>query len=755
MLLAGAFLWSATYSQTAKTRASEAKSAVSQKQKRAQIKRARKLAVDFLLGNFTKTGAVKDEAKPADLDYGIRTIASLYALRTAGVLESKKSRQRRRAMNWSAKAKLNSTRALSWRIIMLCEYNIKVSYKIIKSDAAALLRCANQRGQFGIKLTPPADDNYDNISTALAQRALSAARIAGFAAPAKFWKRALANWKTQQLKSGGFGYRLRKRAGKPWTNPYGSATAASLTGWYYCANNLATYKSLLRCKNVTDSKLADRATAWLDKNFSAEFNPQKNLQGYYDWLMYLDQIGQQTGRKYLGSRPWFDAVSKVILTAQNADGSFGYDSDTLATAKTLVFLINSNRPVYISKVHYPGDWNTRPRDLANATAYLRKSYENNLGWCVADADKISATSRWGRVLYISGSDAVKFTPKQTAELRKFVLAGGLIISDNACENPRFKEAVFKLYRELFPRYQVLKLKSPSVVFPKNKSQANFEASYVISNGIRPLAYHFDQDLSLPLHLGITRAGAKSAFKIFANIYLQLSDNGRSFALPKAPSVDLQKYPRVINLARINHRGGADPEPAGLGELTKTLAAVGVDLKVSKLMRIAKLRVENYPVAYLTGTRDMMLTQAEQNQLVKYVKSGGVIVCDSAGSSVEFTRSLTRFAEKIGKLEKSPKGWLDQTGLKLDKVKLISKSGKRQNQTAVLYHVNYKNRPAIIFSPVDLAAGLVGYPLSKLERYVPADARKILSAMVLRSRDLTVYKTRSGAMRVKNIDSAMK
>ena len=44
---------------------------------------------------------------------------------------------------------------------------------------------------------------------------------------------------------------------------------------------------------------------------------------------------------------------------------------------------------------------------------------------------------------------------------------------------------------------------------------------------------------------------------------------------------------------------------------------------------------------------------------------------------------------------------------------------------IKFIIYFGQRPGVIYSPEDLTAGLVGYPIKGMEGYVPRDARRLM------------------------------
>lgn len=705
------------------------------------LARAMDNATGYLLKQFSPQGPCRVEYPQGNPRYGGRTLLSVWALVSAG-MDYRNEPRLRDALRWCLQAKLHGTYPVALRCAALSALKDPRSLPQLRKDVAWLLQAARPDGAYTYTPAKTNDGPYDNSNTQWAAMGLWAAATHGVDVPGTFWRRLEDHWLAEQQSDGGWGYLCRVRDGQRVARTYGSMTAAGVATLSMCFAQQSR-RAILDCRPLQQTRAIRRGTDWLAEHFSARIHPRKNQEYFYHWLLMVQRVGAMTGRKYLAGHDWYAEGAAELLRRQHADGSFSFGNRVEATALAVLFLARGGAPTLLSKLQFDGNWNARPHDAANLAAWLGRTYERPLGWQVIDARSTDADWDDGRIVYLSGAGPVEFDDEPIRRLRRFVLRGGLILSEAACNRAEFTLDLHRHLQRMFPRYRLEPVPDDHPLRSLVFRDVEPDGLMMVSNGIRPLAIHAPKQLSLALEGGATPPN-RPVFNQLANLFLMLTDMGSetlrgSATWPAEPPAGNAR--RELRLARLRHRGNDDPEPLAWERLTRTLKRdQAVDLLVSPPLPAGKLSAKVWPVLHVTGTKPMKLLPRDLRALRQYVADGGLILADAAGGSEAFARSFrSELAEHLGEvvlLPRSSRFYLGGPNV-IDSVRYRRGMARElpgdQRRLPRLEAVFTDDRAVVIFSRDDLTAGLVGYPLLGLRGYVPEDARRIMTNLLLQAR----------------------
>ena len=155
------------------------------------------------------------------------------------------------------------------------------------------------------------------------------------------------------------------------------------------------------------------------------------------------------------------------------------------------------------------------------------------------------------------------------------------------------------------------------------------------------------------------------------------------------------------------------------------------------MPIEQLSAGDWPLAHMTGTGAVSLSDARIDALRKYVQAGGTLVIDAAGGDKEFQASARKIVEQAfgaSALKPVPSASpLYSAGGTLEKVtyRRAARLGVGEGNTAPrLQGVEINGRLAVIYSAEDITCGLLGYPCYGLDGYTPQSAYELMRNIVL-------------------------
>ena len=233
-------------------------------------------------------------------------------------------------------------------------------------------------------------------------------------------------------------------------------------------------------------------------------------------------------------------------------------------------------------------------------------------------------------------------------------------------------------------------------------------------------------------------GHEAAFELGADLFEYVASRqnfrsrGDSYVVTRDDSVTATA---TIKVGRFKYPGNWDPEPGGW----RAMAAVmhnqaRVDLTVTPVT--VDDPWAGLAVVHLTGTEKGLLPAATAAKVKAYVAAGGTVLVDAAGGSTAFA----------GSVEPQVRAWLgvDPTvipaddpvyaagGTKLGPVKFRPFAGEKLGKVDVpqLRGAKVNGRWAVIYSPHDLSAGLVGEPVDGVVGYTPATATDLVRHVLL-------------------------
>jgi hypothetical protein len=639
-----------------------------------------------------------------------------------------------------------STREISWRAnaflaAMKRSGMWNSPYTPFLHTDVLMLMLSTTDGSYGCDCFGDGKGSGDNFYSQYGFGGVWAAVQADMEVPRKYWDMVLKHWQDCQNPDGGWAL----AAGKPST---AMATAGGMAALTVCMDNLFAEK-YLDCKPDPNGLAPiNRALAWMEKNFQpAMADPNGALAGpagLYPFLHAVQYAGQATGRKFFGGADWYKLGAAELLRRQRPDGSWdGKDGAVCDTAYAMLFLEAKNHPVAISKLQYDGDWNNRPRDLAGLTRWLvGASCGLWMRWQVVPMN--ASVEQWhdAPVLYISGTKDPNFSAGDIDKLRGYVQEGGTILSVRECDGNGFGEGMRRAYEKMFPEYRMRPIDANHRMLSVNYKLKARAGLLEITNGVRTLAIHSDIDMSRSWQLGLGRV-AKGDFEFVGNAMLYITDGriverGRvELPWPAAPA---RAPARTIQLARLRYDGNWDPEPLAwvrFSRLLTTERAIGVE---AQPIDILKLPTCGAKVAHLTGTAAFLLSAEQRATIKKFVAGGGTLLIDAAGGSRRFAESATKMlGEMFGPsaLRRIPPEATiyNMPDMRIEEVRYTRTARiMLPDSRPGLRGTTIDGRIAVIFSDMDITAGLLGTDACKRVGYSPKSAFEIARNVLLYAAD---------------------
>jgi hypothetical protein len=687
------------------------------------------------------------------------TAIAAYALLESGIKPT--NAKMKKAMKYLLKTKTNKTYGLGLRANAYHaanKYSRKKPYmKALKADVKLLVN-STMIGSYNYDCKGDRQSKGDHSNSQYGVYGVWAGSMeTQIEIPIKYWKMVYKYWVSQQVKDGGWDYHGKKRSTL-------TMTSAGLATLYVCLDKMNA-REYIKCKGDADKKPIKAALAWAEKNYPGQYG--KTGHGGIGYHLYgVERVGLASGYKYFGKSDWYKEGVKVCLEKQNKNnGGWG---EAHNTAYALLFLLRGRNPIAFNKLEYDGHWNNRPRDLANLTRHTSKEFERTINWQTINLSIPMTDMHDAPILYIAGSKAPKFTPEQMKKLRTFVYEGGTILSVSECGRA-FDTGMRKVYKELFPRYELVKCGKDHPLYTAYKDLKGSPKMNVMTNGVRPLVIHTDQDLAKSWIMRSSSTSRKH-FDIASNILFYvvggLSDLGpRGVSYYPFPA-DKLPVNRKLRVARLSIVGNNDPEPLAFDSLARKLRrqekldlefvptdaslisepvkkgealAPGLvrpievaEGKVQQgLIKPTALATSDAKVAFLSGTGKFKLSEADLAAIKAWVQGGGTLIVNSVGGNAAFAKSAKgyiqdMFGEELYSVSVAAKVFTGK-GHEVGKLRYRRASQKRlgAQRGPLLEGVTINGRLAVYFSREDLVAGMMGFPSGTVDGYRPKEAYNIV------------------------------
>jgi len=606
-------------------------------------------------------------------------------------------------------------------------------------------------GMYGYLSTGPAqaDHLFDHSVSQYGVLGVWALQDAGLEVPDQYWKAVDSAWRRDQLPDGAWSYYARPQGVFPESVTLTAAGVASL----FLSDDYLRASAGLDCRdNLADPEI-DRGIAWIGDHFSSTFQwPNRPCYALYG----IERIGAASGRRLLGSTDWYAQGADYLLKHQSYQtGSWDQGNGPVAdTALALIFLNRGRAPVVMNKLDIsPTPSNQRPRDAAHLTRWISRMIEANrpLNWqSVAVADD---PDDWhdAPILYVSSNQALKLSGVEEAKLKQFIEDGGLILFNSNCgRSPAFNDSVFALGRRLYQQ-DFQPLPKDHVLFTNEQFRAaqwrNPPETLAISNGARVLMILIPAaDFSAAWQVNSPLLHPE-AFDLGADIFLYATDKqnlrtkGESYVVRADPAVQTKTS---IKLARLIWPGDWNPEPGGWRRLSAIMHNRDqTDLEIAEAtLGDGSLLTGGFTIAHLTGTKQLFLSPAMQDDLKRFVAQGGKLIIDSTGGSRPFAVSARSQLDKLFPDQASQldtplpiehpffnRGLRPMMGREIE-YRTYSQKVLSSVKQPRLRAIEINERLAVFYSAEDISEGLVGQNIDGIVGYTPDTAAKLMERMIL-------------------------
>ncbi len=629
--------------------------------------------------------------------------------------------------------------------------------QVMTRDARALLGGEQKEGKVkGFYPFVIGGKDYNCRSSYYAALGLWYAAQSGFEVPNSYWQKTERAWVDQQHPNGGFSFRGKSYKSDPITAAMTSNAIATL---FITQDFLHADEAITPRGNIRNPRI-DQAMTWLTANFSQIAKDARYQYDYpYSTLYAVEEVGTASGFKYFSDIDWFDLGAQKLLRLQKPDGSWIGDAaggEIPGTAFSLLFLSQGRAPVVINKLEYAvagqiGNWNQRPRDVANVVRWIEKQTERDLRWQSVSLRASIDDLQEAPILYICGNQTLSFTAEEKKKLQTFSERGGIVVGNADAGADDFIKSFKSLASELFPNYELRELPPDHTIFTNEQFPADRwkkkPAVLGVSNGARELMLFLpDADLARAWQMQETSSKLE-LFQLTADIFQYSVDKKETQAksqLRLETADESIKPVKSITVARLKYPGGWDPEPGGWQRLAAILHNRDrIELKTT-IVELGKDSLGgDVTLAHLTGTGKLKLNDAARAALKKFVDDGGTLLVDSAGGNTVFAQSAeleldSIFGTDATRQLKIPlpvsSPVFSGGGMAIEQFGYRAYARKQAGGADLkgprIRNFTIAGRAAVIFSREDLSVGLVGQPVDGINGYDPATATAIVRSVLL-------------------------
>ncbi len=693
----------------------------------------------------------KDPHNPNGAQFSGRTALVVLALLSSG--ESPQDPRLKPAIDFLLKTRTEGVYALGlrcqvWSLIP----STPASREAMQRDSRILLtsmkQVGNAKGMYDY--LPTKTKSYSHSRSQYAVLGMWAAAQTGVEVPDSYWRLVEDAWRRNQDPSGGWTYMHPAETKLPVTPGMTTVGVATL---FITQEYLRAQDGVL-CKGNQTNDAIEKGIKWLGDNMD-KFATDKRYErdNPFPTLYAFERVGVASGLRYFGGVDWFEKGSDWIIKKQNADGSWpGTEGQILdkvvMTSFPMLFLAKGRAPIVISKLQYnngdkPGHWNQRARDAANAARWIGRTIERDLTFQVVDSKASLDDMLESPLMYLAGNETVTWSDADKSKIKAYIEGGGILLANADCGAAAFATSIKNLAKELFPEAEFGELPEDDILYTNYYPRKNWKTKpsvQALTNGARKLMVLVPQaDPAKAWQLQDNKA-KQEMFELPADLLLYAVDRqnlryrGERYYVSDDPSITPKT---TITIARLKYPGFWDPEPGGwrrLNSLLKRTRSTAIETKPAEL---GKGQIGDAKIAHLTGTYEYNFTDAQQDEMKKFVEVGGTLVIDAAGGSSKFAVSVENALAKMypdQKLEMLPPdhALYASAGGKADEITYRNyaiRNGVGRTTAPRLQGITVNGRLGVIYSREDLSVGLVGQAVDGIIGYSPATATHLMTRIL--------------------------
>ncbi len=485
------------------------------------------------------------------------------------------------------------------------------------------------------------------------------------------------------------------------------------------------------------------------------------------------------------------AMQNAVAGRWNGAGH-GEDDERgiVATSYALLFLSKGLAPVLVNKLKYGpreqgrplevvGDnWNKHRRDVRNLTEHISSSPKWPKLLTSQEVDLARAVKTDGvnsllqaPVLFITGKERPQFAPEELKLLKEYLQEGGFIFATPTCQSAEFEAGLREVLSQILPpgEGELKPLQPDHPVYRSEHPLTPHDAEHPdgvkllgVDFGCRTTVIYSPEDLGClwdywarqdpPKRNPQLKFKIDRATKIGVNVmaYATGREPPDKTAAPKkvAEIEDLGNVERgLLQIAQIKHDGAWNAAPRALRNLMLALNDTVGLTAATKIhdLTLADPNVFQHPILYMHGRNRFAMNADERRQLKEYLGRGGFLFADACCGAKPFDRGFRDFINSLypdKKLERIPlthELFSAESGREIRKLKRRTQEATDPSAAAsmvvreaepFLEGIEIDGRLAVIYSKYDISCALERQSAGNCEGYLPEDAVKLATNIVL-------------------------
>lgn len=636
----------------------------------------------------------------------------------------------------------------------------------------------------------------DQSNTQFAILGLREAVEAGYSVNRETWERARSYWELNQNSDGGWGYfpsGAEKGLSRGSMTVAGVASLSITQQMLQSDAGVGEDGTPPCCNDTPQDKAIQNGLSWLGRNYAASHNPGA---GGHGWLLYytygVERAGRLSGQRFFGDHDWYREGTAMLMATQNDisgawTGTASHETNQVCgTSLALLFLSKGLAPVLINKLKYgprnpnnpnallDNNWNRHPRDVRNLTELVSSMPKWPKLLTTQELDLARAVKSGGvnsllqaPVLFITGSNRLALTAEETKLLKDYLEEGGFVFACPSCQSADFEASFRELITQLMPPGEG-ELKPLPPEHPVFRSEHPLQPEGVtllgVDFGCRTSIIYSPEDLACLWDYWAKVDPPKRNIQLKAKIIraTQIGVNVLAYATGREPPDKTQVREVVANnseldsiergllqIAQIKHEGAWNAAPRALRNLLMSLnETVGLSASTkTKELALSDRNIFRYPVLYMHGRNRFTVPAEERQQLKLYLDRGGVLIADACCGARQFDRAFRDFLQQVypdKKLERIPishEMFTEKVGRDIKLLKRRTTEGAENaaggNFTVrtvepILEGIELDSRYVVIYSKYDISCALERQSSGSCEGYLPEDAVKLGTNIILYS-----------------------
>ena len=311
-----------------------------------------------------------------------------------------------------------------------------------------------------------------------------------------------------------------------------------------------------------------------------------------------------------------------------------------------------------------------PDDLPCLLNVIRQQLAISAGMAERTIDEIDPDPGANPILYLTGYHHFEFTRAQRIALRKFMLAGGMLIFDAGLGSKPFYESARRELRLVFPDIPIERLTSDHPIYHAYHDLDRI--SY--GSGVRQAGYTEDTPWFDGITISCRAAAVISRWGMAAGWEGRQTDSFRAYCPEDARRLGINLFCYAAATRAWARRASyaatftdADPSRSGKmfvaqiiynGEWQTRYAALSMLLRtfnqrtdvpvnlIVKPMRLTDPDVFNVPLLYMTGHLGVTLGEEELAKLAQYLRNGGFLFAEACCGRSSFDRSFRALMSRV-------------------------------------------------------------------------------------------------------------